>query len=104
MPNAIRSVDPWAIASARLPDDYTDPAAALPDNLTRGDENHLAFLTLAYTLSGGREPESFWSAARLTYAADPELFALRGQKGGVRLQNLAFQNGQRQRRVFLQPV
>ena len=77
MPKAIHNADPWAIASAHLPDDYVDPAAALPDSLTRGDETHLAFLTLAYTLSGGREPESFWAAARRTYAADAELFAPR---------------------------
>lgn len=69
--------EPWATASAQLPGDYRDPAEPLPDNLARGGEEHLAFLTLAYALSGGREPDAFWAAARRTYAADAELFTPR---------------------------
>jgi hypothetical protein len=66
--------DKWTAVRAQLPDDYQEPAWLLPEGLLRGSDEHLAYLTLAYTLSGGREPESFWQAARRTYQAEPELF------------------------------
>ncbi len=52
----------------------TDPAWPLPEGMARGDDHHLAYLTLVYGLSGGRDPEPLWQAARLTVAIDPELF------------------------------
>jgi hypothetical protein len=64
----------WAALRERLPSDYQDPAWPLPPGVERGSEPHLAYLTLAYTLSGGREPVSFWEAARQTFGDDSELF------------------------------
>ena len=51
-----------------------NPAWSLPEGVGRGTDEHLAFLTLVYTISGGREPISLWQAARDTYAAAPTLF------------------------------
>ncbi|MCB0015080.1 MAG: hypothetical protein KDE34_24360, partial [Anaerolineales bacterium] len=56
----------WGASNAAWP---------LPAGVERGDEAHLAFLTLVYAISGGREPAQLWAAARATFAADPELFA-----------------------------
>jgi hypothetical protein len=42
--------------------------------LTPGSDAHLAYLTLSYALSGGREPGQLWQAAADTYTADPQLF------------------------------
>lgn len=53
----------------------TDPAWPLPAGVERGDDPHLAYLTLVYTISGGRDPGPLWEAARRTFANDPELFA-----------------------------
>jgi hypothetical protein len=64
----------WAVLREHLPPDYQDPAWPLPPDVERGSEPHLAYLTLAYTLSGGREQVSFWEAARQRFAADPQLF------------------------------
>jgi len=50
------------------------PERLLPDGLARGSETHLAFLTLVFAVSGGREPVQLWAAARDTFQADPELF------------------------------
>lgn len=58
----------WGASNAAWP---------LPADVTRGDEAHLAFLTLVYAISGGREPDQLWDAARTTFAADPELFVPR---------------------------
>lgn len=55
----------------------TNPAWGLPEGVKRGSEVHLAFLTLVYTISGGREPVQLWNAARQTFAEDAELFDLR---------------------------
>lgn len=52
----------------------SNPAWPLPEGVERGMDTHLAFLTLVYAISGGREPGSLWAAARKTYAADPTLF------------------------------
>jgi hypothetical protein len=52
----------------------SNPAWLAPDGIGRGEDVHLAFLTLVYTISGGREPVSLWEAARNTYTADPSLF------------------------------
>ncbi len=54
----------------------TNPAWALPDGVVRGSDEHLAFLTLVYTISGGREPQQLWTAARQTFAEDAQLFDL----------------------------
>lgn len=51
------------------------PIRPLPPNVTRGSAAHLAFLTLVFTISGGREPTQLWDAARITYGRDPHLFA-----------------------------
>jgi hypothetical protein len=64
----------WATLRALLPSDYQDPAWSLPPDVERGSEPHLAYLTLAYTLSGGREQVSYWEAARRRFAADRQLF------------------------------
>jgi hypothetical protein len=64
----------WAALLTQLPPEYHDPARPLPPGLARGSDPHLAYLTLAFTLSGGREPETFWEAARRTYEDDAELF------------------------------
>jgi hypothetical protein len=53
----------------------TNPAWPLPEGLARGTDEHLAYLTLVYAISGGREPQALWAAARQTYADDAELFA-----------------------------
>ncbi|RMG98329.1 MAG: hypothetical protein D6706_07300 [Chloroflexi bacterium] len=50
------------------------PERPLPDGLARGSETHLAFLTLVFAISGGRNPVQLWAAARDTFQADPELF------------------------------
>ncbi|MCB8978457.1 MAG: hypothetical protein H6657_13615 [Ardenticatenaceae bacterium] len=52
----------------------TNPAWPLPDGVVRGSDLHLAYLTLVYTISGGREPQALWEAARQTFAEDAELF------------------------------
>ncbi|GAB4273752.1 MAG: hypothetical protein Kow0080_21550 [Candidatus Promineifilaceae bacterium] len=50
------------------------PERPLPAELVRGSEIHLAFLTLVFAVSGGRDPVQLWAAARDTFQADPELF------------------------------
>lgn len=50
------------------------PQFELPAGVERGSDNHLVFLTLVYAISGGREPESLWTAARAAYTAEPALF------------------------------
>lgn len=50
------------------------PARPLPTDMERGNDAHLAYLTLVYTISGGRDPSQLWTAARQTFAANPELF------------------------------
>jgi hypothetical protein len=52
----------------------TNPAWPLPEGMARGTDEHLAYLTLVYAISGGREPQALWAAARQTYADDAELF------------------------------
>lgn len=52
----------------------TNPAWPLPDGAGRSSDPHLAYLTLVYTISGGREPQALWEAARTTFAKDVELF------------------------------
>lgn len=54
--------------------DVTNPAWPLPEGVTRGTDAHLAYLTLVYTISGGREPQKLWAAARQTFADDAALF------------------------------
>ncbi len=53
----------------------TDPAWPLPSGMVRGTDEHLAYLTLVYTISGGRDPAALWESARHTFAEDAELFA-----------------------------
>lgn len=53
----------------------TNPAWSLPEGITRSTDEHLAYLTLVYAISGGREPQALWEAARQTFATDAELFA-----------------------------
>lgn len=50
------------------------PQFALPEGVARGSDEHLVFLTLVYAISGGREPEPLWAAAREAFTAAPELF------------------------------
>lgn len=52
----------------------TNLAWPLPEGMARGTDEHLAYLTLVYAISGGREPLALWAAARQTFAADAELF------------------------------
>lgn len=52
----------------------TQPDWPLPDTFQRGEDAHLAWLTLVYTISGGRNPAQLWPAARTAYAARPDLF------------------------------
>ena len=52
----------------------SEPARPLPAGVDRGSDPHLAFLTLVYTISGGRDPVPLWQAARATYEDDPSLF------------------------------
>lgn len=52
----------------------TDPAWLLPQGMARGEDRHLAYLTLVYGLSSGRDPVPLWQAARQTTVADSELF------------------------------
>lgn len=52
----------------------TDYVNLLPEGLERGSDPHLAFLTLVITISGGRQPQPLWQAARQTYQDDPEVF------------------------------
>ncbi len=52
----------------------TQPDWPLPEMLKRGEDTHLAWLTLVYTVSGGRDPAQLWPAARAAYAARPDLF------------------------------
>lgn len=56
------------------PREEANPAWPLPAGLERGSDPHLAYLTLVYTISGGRQTWPLWKAARRTWAADPELF------------------------------
>lgn len=51
-----------------------NPASPLPNGISRGSDTHLAFLTLVYAISGGRDPVPLWDAARQTFAQDVELF------------------------------
>ncbi len=52
-----------------------NPAWPLPNGCQRGSEAHLIYLTLLYTISGGRrEPIALWTSARLTFETDPQLF------------------------------
>ena len=51
-----------------------NPVWELPQNIERGSDEHLSFLTLVYTISGGREPVQLWKAARQTFVEDAELF------------------------------
>ena len=55
-----------------------EAADPLPTKLTRGSDEHLTFLTLVYTISGGRKPEQLSTAARKTWDEDPGLFDPRG--------------------------
>ena len=52
----------------------TQPDWPLPETLKRGEDAHLAWLTLVYTVSGGRDPAQLWPAARTAYVARPDLF------------------------------
>lgn len=49
------------------------PAMASSHEFPSSD-SHLAYLTLVYTISGGRDPDQLWPAAFATYTADPQLF------------------------------
>lgn len=71
---AIRAILLAAYESGRLWRE-TDPAWPLPAGMTRGEDPHLAYLTLVYGLSGGRDPVPLWQAARQTAVTDPALFA-----------------------------
>lgn len=51
-----------------------DYSVELTHDLERGSDHHLAYLTLVYAISGGRNPETLWQAARETITEDPELF------------------------------
>ncbi len=62
---AYRETGLWGVAQPDWP---------LPETLTRGEDAHLAWLTLTYTVSGGRDPARLWPAARAAYAAKPDLF------------------------------
>jgi hypothetical protein len=46
----------------------------MPASLTPASDEHLAYLTLVLTISGGRDAVELWEAARQTFEADPELF------------------------------
>ena len=52
----------------------TDPAWPLSSGMVRGTDEHLTYLTLVYTISGGREPRALWQAARQAFCDDAELF------------------------------
>lgn len=52
----------------------TNPVWPLPNGIARGSDEHLAYLTLVYTISGGREPQTLWAAARQTFAEEADLF------------------------------
>ncbi len=52
----------------------TNPVLPVPEGMVRGQDRHLAFLTLVYGISGGRDPSPLWQAARQTAVTDPELF------------------------------
>lgn len=52
-----------------------NPILEVPKGVERGSDTHLAFLTLVYTISGGREPVQLWDGARQTFAIDGELFS-----------------------------
>ncbi len=52
----------------------TNPVWPLPAGVARGSDEHLAYLTLVYAISGGREPGTLWAAARQTWADDAGLF------------------------------
>ncbi|MDH5507659.1 MAG: hypothetical protein OEZ02_10595 [Anaerolineae bacterium] len=54
-----------------------DPARPLPPGLQRGEDSHLAYLTLVYAISWGREPQQLWQSAAQTHASDPEIFNLK---------------------------
>lgn len=54
--------------------DNSRPQFLLPKGVQRGSEEHLVFLTLVYAISGGRDAEALWSAARAAYDTDPTLF------------------------------
>jgi hypothetical protein len=50
------------------------PSQELPAGMSRGDDTHLAFLTLVYAISGGREPIRLWQDARQLVQDAPDLF------------------------------
>ena len=50
------------------------PASILPSGMTRGEDSHLAYLTLVYAISGGREPTLLWQSARQLVQDVPDLF------------------------------
>ena len=52
----------------------SQPPHLLPEGVERGDETHLVFLTLVYTMSGGRDPIPLWTAARQALPQFPHLF------------------------------
>lgn len=52
----------------------TDAAWPLPEGMARGEDRHLAYLTLVYGISGGRDPVPLWQAARQTAVTNSELF------------------------------
>lgn len=76
------STERTAVISDRLRDAYrttglwgeSEAPRPLPEGVERGSDAHLAYLTLVYTISGGREPVQLWEAARTAYAARPDLF------------------------------
>lgn len=51
-----------------------DYSLDLPVGLERGADQYLAYLTLVYTISGGRDPETLWKAASEAFEAGPQLF------------------------------
>jgi hypothetical protein len=50
------------------------PSWPVPEGVERSSDVHLAYLTLVYTISGGRDPVALWQAARETFTAVPTLF------------------------------
>jgi hypothetical protein len=73
-------IDPWRLLYERLAATnpglrpQAGPTWPLPAGMARGSEPHLVYLTLVYTLSGGRDQVQLWTAARQTVTADPKLF------------------------------
>jgi len=50
------------------------PQQTVPPGMTAGEDSHLAYLTLVYAISGGREPGSLWTAARALAETNSKLF------------------------------